>query len=383
MSDDSKQVSSTSALTLPETAADDHPEREFRWHALLEMWVIISASTSNRPWSGSRVIAPPTTTTEHDPDCYLCPGVTRSNGIDNPDYQGPYAFNNDFPSLAAGDAGPAGISDEDNQVSDPGAGIDELHHSVPSGGACRVLCWNERHDLTLAGLSAPQMISVAKLWCDEFTALKDKKHIAQVLIFENKGLEIGVSNLHPHGQIYATPFVTDTAKRMRQAQANYARKRGSALLQQLLQRTEYSAQAPGSLLLEEGKWFKTIVPYFARFSYESWVVPKRHINYINELNDDQLAELALMYQRQVKRYDVLFQRSSPNITLLHNAPCDDHADNPWCCFHITMQPPLREPDKLKFLAGFESGAGNIVNPLVPEIAAKQLRDCSAHITNAA
>jgi len=166
---------------------------------------------------------------------------------------------------------------------------------------------------------------------------------------------------------------------MRDSQATYARKHNAPLLQQLLQQPEYSGQAADSLLIEEGEWFKTIVPYFARFAYETWVVPKQHTNFISDLSDNQLAELALLYQRQVKRYDVVFQRSAPNITLLHNAPSDDHADNKWCCFHIAMQPPLREPDKLKFLAGFESGAGNIVNPSIPEVAAKQLRECTEHI----
>lgn len=358
-------------------------EREFRWHALLDQWVVIAASTSNRPWSGSRATAKPTKTTRHDPDCYLCPRVIRASGNENPDYRGPYAFDNDYPSLAGTITTTMDNPADEKLATATASETDVLHHSVPSSGVCRVLCWNERHDLTLADLDSNEMIDVARLWRDEFTALKKRKNIAQVLIFENKGLEIGVSNLHPHGQIYATPFVTDNAKRMREAQATYARKHDAPLLQQLLQRPEYSAdhgrQTEDSLLIEEGDWFKTIVPYFARFSYETWIVPKQHTNFIDALNDDQLSEMALLYQRQAKRYDVLFQRSSPNITLLHNAPCNDYADNKWWCFHIAMQPPLREPDKLKFLASFESAAGNIVNPLVPEIAARRLRDCTAHI----
>ena len=379
MSEKIDNSNSSSAPAISGQDQNNYAEREFRWHALLQQWVIIAASTSNRPWSGSRATAAQTTTSQHDPGCYLCPGVTRSSGTQNPDYEGPYAFDNDYPSLAG-----SFTTDSSNQtetIFDNGTtqDIDELHHGVPSAGACRVLCWSERHDQTLADLANDEMINVARLWRDEFSALKNRQDIAQVLIFENKGLEIGVSNLHPHGQIYATPFVTDTARRMRKAQAAYAHKHESPLLQQLLQRPEYSENADDSLLIEEGVWFKTIVPYFARFSYETWIVPKQHTNFIDAFDDSQLSELAALYQRQVKRYDVLFQRSSPNITLLHNAPCDEHGDNEWCCFHIAMQPPLREPDKLKFLAGFESGAGNIVNPMVPEIAARQLRKCSANI----
>ena len=87
-----------------------------------------------------------------------------------------------------------------------------------------------------------------------------------------------------------------------------------------------------------------------------------------------LAELGEVYHRQARRYDALFQRKSPNITHFHNAPVDAHADNAHWCFHLAFQPPLREPDKLKYLGGFESAAGNITNPVQPEIAAQRLRD---------
>lgn len=126
-------------------------------------------------------------------------------------------------------------------------------------------------------------------------------------------------------------------------------------------------------MVEQGIHFKTIVPYFARFAYESWIVPRRHAATVDEFSDEALDELAMMYQRQAKRYDAVFARSAPNITLWRNTRCDTHADNRFFTFHIAMQQPLREPDKLKFLAGFESGAGNIINPLLPEMAAAQLR----------
>ena len=131
---------------------------------------------------------------------------------------------------------------------------------------------------------------------------------------------------------------------------------------------------PGSLVVERGERFSVVVPWAARFAYETWIVPHRHVASVGEMDDEELAELLGLYQRQVRRYDVLFARSAPNVTLLHNAPCDDHADNAHWCFHLAFHPPLREPDKMKFLAGFESGANNIVNPVQPERAAARLRE---------
>lgn len=328
-----------------------------RWQPLLEQWVVVSATSANRPWSGALETATHIDVAAHDPDCYLCPRVTRASGTTNPNYTGPFAFDNDYPTLA--DSAPNTQND-----------TSPLSTFAPAHGRCRVLCWSENHNDTLASLTESKIIAAVQLWKDEYIELSADQAIEQVLIFENKGVEIGVSNLHPHGQIYATSFVTDTALRMRQAQANYATdNNGQYLLQDMLAMELVQQE----LMVEKNKYWSVIVPYAARFSYETWIVPNRQLGSLAEASDAEMRELALCYQRQVKRYDTLFQRSAPNITLLHNAPCDDHADNEHWCFHLAFHPPLRDAEKMKYLAGFESGSNNIVNPLMPEHAAATMR----------
>lgn len=215
------------------------------------------------------------------------------------------------------------------------------------------------------------MQSVAALWQSEYSELSNDPHIAQVSIFENKGIEIGVSNLHPHGQIYATDFVTDVALRMRAAQSQYANENtGKSLLAELLQ----TAQQSELLIVEKNNHCTVLVPACARFSYEVWIVPHRQLQSIDLMSDEERDEFALACQRQVRRYDALFRRSAPNVTLLHNAPTDNHPDNAHWHFHLCFQPPLRDPKRMKYLAGFESGSGNIINPLQPETAAAELRE---------
>jgi len=324
---------------------------------------MISARSAGRPWSGAMATAAKQSAPTHDPECYLCPRVERANGSQNPDYKNAFAFDNDFPSLSF--EAPEQVTDFSDSP---------LHRTAPVKGMCRVLCWSQRHDATLATLSDKEMHAVALLWQSEYQQLSEQQNIANVLIFENKGTEIGVSNLHPHGQIYASAFITDTAARMRTAQAEYATSHnGSSLLQDMLKQT-YTQQ---HLLIEAGQYFSVIVPFCARFAYETWIVPHRHISSLSQMSDAEISDLACVYQRQARRYDLLFNRSAPNITLLHNAPCDAqedvHSHNAFWCFHLAFQPPLRDPEKLKFLAGFESGANNIVNPVQPERAAEQLR----------
>ena len=195
--------------------------------------------------------------------------------------------------------------------------------------------------------------------------------MANVLVFENKGVEIGVSNLHPHGQVYATSFVTDTATRMRRAQAAYARdNRGASLLPDLL-RTDHVRKR---LIVDSNAHFDVVVPFAARFPYETWIVPRRPIPSLVDATEAELDALGPLYREQVRRYDCLFGREAPDVTLVHQAPTDGDPDNAHHCFHVALQPPLRSPTTMKFLAGFESGANNIVNPVRPEDAANALRD---------
>ena len=328
-----------------------------RWQPLLEQWTLIAARSAARPWSGETSTAKVNPTITHDPDCYLCPGVTRANGTGNPDYTGVHAIDNDFPSLS--------MQAPDTCDTNPLARI------APAHGHCRVLCWSEQHDATLASLDHSELNAVVELWRDEYARLAADPAIANVLIFENKGTEIGVSNLHPHGQIYATAFVTDTASRMRRSQANWARHNFHT---SLLQALREDAVAQRSLVIESDEHHTVMTPFAARFAYECWIIPNRHVCSIDGMTRAERESLGRLYQRQVRRYDLLFNRIAPNVSLLHNAPTDDHVDNAHWCFHLAFHPPLREADKLKYMAGFESGANNIVNPVQPEVAASRLRD---------
>lgn len=334
---------------------------ERRWHPLRLEWVVIAARTGDRPWSGAIVDESATRPSQHDETCFLCPGVTRAAGEDMPSYTSTHAFDNDFATLSS--EAPQANSD------------DPLTRRAPANGRCRVLCWHPRHDMSLAQLDTVEMQAVTRLWRSEWEQLSADPDIEQVIIFENKGEAVGVSNLHPHGQVYATPFVSDSALRMRSAQALHTEATGSNLLLDLL-----ANQAWQALEVMQGEHWVAVVPWSARYAYEVWIVPKIPAAHLGELSDAQLDELGVLYQRLSGAYNALFGGEAPNITLLHNAPCDDHADNQHWQFHLVCQPPLREPGKLKYLGGFEQSAGNIVNPIQPEFAAEQLRNVLAELT---
>ena len=330
--------------------------RERRWHPLLQEWVILAATTANRPWSGETHGNSEEKQPEFDEGCYLCPGVTRASGKKNPEYTKPWAFTNDFASFSM--EAPDVHRHEGFDIAEP------VH------GTCRVICFSPRHNTTLAGLNQQEINDVFAIWVEEFSILKEDENIRNILMFENKGKVIGVSNPHPHGQIYATGYVPKIVDMQRRSFSEYYRKHSAHLLQDIMKQ-EISRK---SGIIEENEHFVVFIPWFARFVFETYIVPRRHVSQITDLNGEEMKALSEIFRNTIRRFDNLYGISFPNITMHQNGPCDGIEDSKIFHYHIEFYPPMRSPDKLKYLAGFESGGGNIINPVNPGEAASLMRN---------
>ena len=201
--------------------------------------------------------------------------------------------------------------------------------------------------------------------------ISQNSKIAYILLFENKGKIIGVSNPHPHGQLYATDFVPKYISQMATSFTDYFTETGSNLLQDIIK-----AESKNDLrvVCENEDWI-IIVPFFAQFAYETWLIPKRFFQHLGHLLPHEKQSLASILKVILLKYDQLFGFSLPIITNIYNAPLittSKYMANHFQ-FFIKFTPPLREADKLKYLAGFETGGGNIINSIAPEKAAKILK----------
>jgi len=181
----------------------DQPHR--RQNALTGDWVLVSPQRTKRPWQGNRHSPQNAKLPNHDPECYLCPENKRAAGKQNPDYRGPYIFQNDFPAL---------LHETEFIESEP-----PLFQAQAVSGNCRVFCFSERHDLTLPELESGAVEKVVQLWVEQVKELGGKYRWVQ--IFENKGEQMGCSNPHPHGQIWAGDFLPNELNREDQRQSEY------------------------------------------------------------------------------------------------------------------------------------------------------------------
>ena len=330
-----------------------------RLNPLMGEWVIFAPVTAVRPWSGTLVSATDNKLPEFDPTCYLCPGMKRSNGKVNPYYSDVHVFDNDFPSFSM----------------DYSMYKENKTHmmNIPARGICRVVCFNPKHNITLAEMDCKEILKVICTLRDQFLELSSIPDIKNVMLFENKGTVIGVSNPHPHGQIYATDFVPKIIFTHYSQSREFMENNKMCLFCSILEEELKN----GRRLICENDDFVAYVPYFARYTYEVHLISRRHIPDMSELTENELLSLADIYLEVLIRFDNLFETPFPNITIFRNASCSEEIEPELYHFYIEFCPPLRSRDKLKYMAGFETGGGNIINPSLPCESAKALRSVSA------
>lgn len=331
---------------------------EERWHPLREEWVMVAAHRQNRPWNGSTIEHTESSAPDYLPDCYLCPGNVRVSGNRNCDYTSTFVFDNDLPCVSL---------DAPEDLSEP-VGI---YRNRPARGIARVVCYSPRHNLTLAELQPHEVEELLRVWQQQYCELGRREGINHVLIFENKGEAVGVSNPHPHCQIYATNFVFKTIETEARISERCLTETGRILFQDILA----AERADGRRIICENETAIAFIPYFARYAYEVFVAPKQTHRSIAALSDVELRDFAVVLRQVLIKFDNLWRIPFPYVMPLHQAPTDG-GNYDGFHFHIEFHPPLRQPNLLKYLAGPEIGGGNFLSDTSPEEKAAELRATS-------
>jgi UDPglucose--hexose-1-phosphate uridylyltransferase len=332
-----------------------------RWNPLKRDWVIVSPHRTQRPWQGQTEDTTTPPSPAYDPACYLCPGNTRAGGHHTPKYTGTYVFENDFAALIP-DA-PAAALDID------GAG---LIRAETERGICRVLCFDPRHDLTLATMDVAAIRHVVEMWADQAAELGARPDIAYVQIFENRGAMMGASNPHPHGQIWATQHIPNEPAVELAAQLAYYTEHNTQLLSAYL--TLELAQQ--TRVVAENETWAALVPFWAVWPFELLLLPKQNVARVEALTNLQRDGLAAILKQVTSAYNRVFDTPFPYSMGLHPAPADNEPHPEWL-LHLHFYPPLlRSATVRKFMVGFEL-LGSPQRDITPESAAATLREAIA------
>lgn len=309
---------------------------QLRWHALLEQWVVVTTGRQNRPQMPADW-------------CPFDPGSGRV-----PDAYDVYLYPNDFPAFSP-----------DAEPFEPGLG---LFAETGPRGACDVVLYSPEHTLPPSQLTVDNWRKVIDLWVRRTSDHAANPDIALAAVFENCGEAVGVTMPHPHGQIYAFPFIPPTTQKELDSSLEYATAHNGACLFCRLLFKEREARVR---IVAANEHFVTFVPFAARFPAEIAIYARRHVRTLLELNDAERSSLAESISIIRRKYDNLFGFVMPLMMTVRQAPLRE--TEPPYHLHVDFLPLQRSPTKLKYLASIETAYGTFLADTAPEEMAENLR----------
>lgn len=315
---------------------------ELRWNPLLGTYTMVAANRQGRP---------------HLPKdyCPFCPGSGKV-----PDDYGVYLYPNDFPALSTKPELPAPL-------------VDSIYKNAPAYGKCEVILYSPDHHKGLAQLPVEHIYKLTKLWQQRFAELGKDPNVKYIFPFENRGEEVGVTIHHPHGQLYAYPFLPAKVKTELDNCKAYFEEYGTPLFT-AMNRQELKDQLR---LVHQNESFLAYVPYFTDYPYGVFIVTRHERPNLLTMADNELMDLADMLQSVIGAFDTLFDRPFPYMMCLQQCPVNmpEYADaEQYFHFHVEFYTPLRSKDKIKWMASSETGAGAAANTLLVEDTAEELRN---------
>lgn len=310
---------------------------KLRYNRMRDEYVAISASRNNRPFLPPKEFCPLCPVSSYESDLNGNK-VKTDTPITNKEYEWA-VFENMFP------------------------GLSEINES----GHAEVVLYAPEHDGSLARSSEQHIEGLIQVWQDRSKEIGAMNHVKQVFIFENKGEEVGVTLHHPHGQIYGFNHIPPFIKAEWETAKTFHKTNNACLICDIIAlEIEFKER-----IVINSETIVAFVPEAARYPYEVHITCKNHRPRIEDLTENEVEDLARVLKELLQKYNKLFDKQLPYIMAHHQAPHGE--SSPHYHWHIEFYPPNRTKEKLKYLAGVESGTGMFINDTVPEQKAHELR----------
>ncbi|AUW93091.1 hypothetical protein BXT84_03265 [Sulfobacillus thermotolerans] len=232
--------------------------------------------------------------------------------------------------------------------------FDNRYPSFHNPGNAEVVVYSPRHHDDLAYLPKDHVQLVWNVWAERIKALEEEPGTASVFVFENRGQKVGATIAHPHGQIYAYPYIPP---RLVKELPHFV---------DACPLCDVRAENP---LLFNGQYWRLEVPYAMRMPYEVRLVPQRHMASFVDLSEQERQEGARLMQSLIRAYDRFFGFRTALVMALYQRP------TPPVPYHFRWEffPIDRGGGKIKYLAGSELAMEAFVVDMVPEQVQERLQ----------
>lgn len=315
---------------------------EFRYNPLLDDWTIVNGNRQKRP--------------DRPKDyCAFCPGSGKV-----PDHYRVLKYDNDWPSMST-------------QPAEPDPVANAFFKTAPSYGKCEVILYSPDHEASLHDLPMDHLLELVDLWIGRFRDLSSDPKIKYVLAFENRGKEVGTTQIHPHGQIYAFGFLPLRIRLELDQSKAYFEEHGQGLLSKLRDEEVKFGQR----VIFQNDHFVVFLPFYTDWPYGVYVLPKDDkLTSFDDFDKETAEAFALTLKEVQGMYDTLFNRSFPYMMGIYQKPLhtENYADaDKYYPFHLKFFPPLRGENSIKWNASSETCAWAKTNPRIVEETAEELR----------
>ncbi|MCL1866880.1 MAG: galactose-1-phosphate uridylyltransferase [Oscillospiraceae bacterium] len=312
---------------------------ELRYDPISAEWVMVASHRQERPQMPKD----------------WCPFCAGSGKVPDSGYD-VFRYPNDFPALSMAPPAPDSVATD-------------LFRTSPAYGKCEVILYSDDHNATLGDLDDAHVHKLAELWQSTFAELSEHEKVKYVFMFENRGEQVGVTMPHPHGQVYAYPYIPSKIERETQSAREYFAQNKRSLFGDLLNEEKRVKVR----IIAENEHFTVYVPFYAKTAYAVHVTANREVADLSGMTVDEIKSLGVTLRDCARMYDSLYGFAFPYMMCMHNAPVDGGDYSGIFRFHVEFISLLRSRDKQQFFASSESGAGAFCNPTCPEEKAEELR----------
>lgn len=316
---------------------------EFRYNPLLDDYTIVAGNRQNRPDMPKDY-------------CAFCIGSGKV-----PDNYDVLMYENDWPSMKE-------VPEEIDDVTT------DFFKAEKSFGKAEVILYSPNHNDNIYDLTDEHVVKIVELWQNRFEYMMSNKNIKHVLIFENRGKEVGTTQPHPHGQIYGYGFVPLRIKVEIENSKKYYEKTKKSLILQI--RDEELKE--NKRIVMQNDSFVAFIPFYTDYPYGVYIVPKsNNINTILDFSEKEKIDFALIIKSLQGTFDTLFDKTFPYMMGMYQIPFNDEkykGVKDYYHFHVKFFPPLRGENSIKWNASSETAAWAKTNPRIVEETSIELQN---------